>query len=199
MRRAVFLDRDGTLIRNQHYGCNPEAIEFLDGVLDGLKLLKDDGYLLVVVTNQSGIARGFFSEADLAEMHRRVGDLAAAHGVAIDAFYYCPHHPEGVIPAYSRICDCRKPRPGMLLRACADLDILPSASWLIGDILDDVEAGNRAGCRSVLIDVGTEAQPQIPERTPSYVAASFADAVGYVLSDAAQPEAVLARKGRGNG
>ncbi len=182
MRKAVFLDRDGTLIRNRHHGCDPDGIELLGGVPEGLGLLKRAGYALVVVTNQSGIARGLFTEGQLAVMHRRLGGLLEERGAGIDGWYYCPHHPEGVVPRYSIVCDCRKPRPGMVLRGCSELGIDPSASWLIGDILDDVEAGKRAGTRAILLEVGTEGEPDRPERVPDYVALSFLEAVGHILS-----------------
>jgi D,D-heptose 1,7-bisphosphate phosphatase len=181
--RAVFLDRDGTLIRNHHYGCDPDSIELLEGVPDGLKLLKLAGYSLVVVTNQSGVARGYFTEEQLLGMHRRLGEILEREGAGIDAFYYCPHHVEGVVPRYSHACDCRKPAPGMVLRACAEQGIDPRRSWVIGDILDDVEAGKRAGCSAVLLDVGTEGVPDDPEREPDYVAQGFLDAVYHILDD----------------
>ncbi|MGI5835210.1 MAG: D-glycero-alpha-D-manno-heptose-1,7-bisphosphate 7-phosphatase [Chloroflexota bacterium] len=181
MRKAVFLDRDGTLIRNHHYGCDPNSIQLMDGVVEGLKALKEQNYLLVVVTNQSGVARGYFTEAQLEVFHRRLNDLLCQRGVEISAFYYCPHHPDGVIPQYSRECDCRKPRPGMVLKACFDLAIDPTQSWLIGDILDDVEAGKRAGCRAVLLDLGTEGKPERPEREPEYIAMGFLDAARFLL------------------
>jgi len=182
MRRAVFLDRDGVLIRNVHYGCDPDAIQLLSGVPQGLRLLREQGYLLIVVTNQSGVARGYFTEGQLEAMHMRLGEMLMDVGAAIDGFYYCPHHPGGVVPAYTVICDCRKPRPGMILRACADFGIEVASSWLIGDILDDVEAGNRAGCRSILLDVGSESAPESPERMPEYVATDFLDAVHHLLT-----------------
>jgi len=181
MRRAVFLDRDGTLIRNHHYGCNPDRIQLLDGVVEGLRLLQGEGYLLIVVTNQSGIARGFFTEDQLEVMHRRMAELLRRRGVHLSAFYHCPHHPDGVVPAYSVACGCRKPRPGLVLRACSDFKIDPASSWFIGDILDDVEAGKRAGCRSILLDVGSEGEPECPERVPDYVASDFLDAVRHLL------------------
>lgn len=180
MRKAVFLDRDGTLIRNRHYGCDPNNIQLLDGVVEGLKFLKECGFMLVVVTNQSGIARGYFSEGQLAAFHRRLNDLLVQHGAGVAAFYYCPHHPHGTVPRYSRECNCRKPQPGMVLKACSDLGIDPSQSWLIGDILDDIEAGKRAGCRAILLDLGTEGVPERLERNPEYVAKHFLEAVRYL-------------------
>jgi D-glycero-D-manno-heptose 1,7-bisphosphate phosphatase len=154
----------------------------LEGVPKGLRLLKRAGYYLVLVTNQSGIARGFFTEGQLAAMHRRLGAVLEEQGVGIDGWYYCPHHPDGVVPEYSVTCDCRKPRPGLVLRACSDLGLDPSASWMVGDILDDVETGKRAGTRAVLLDVGTEGEPDRPERTPDHVALGFLDAVRYILA-----------------
>lgn len=182
MRKAVFLDRDGTLIRNHHYGCSPENIELLDGVVEGLRRLKDGGFLAIVVTNQSGIARGYFTEDSLAAMHRRLNEILHDQGAGVAAFYYCPHHPEGTVPRYARECSCRKPRPGMVLRACAEFGIAPARSWIIGDILDDVEAGKLAGCRAILLDLGTEGEAEYPERAPEYVARGFLEAVQYLLS-----------------
>ncbi len=179
-RKAVFLDRDGTIIHDQHYGCDPDAIRLADGAIEGLRLLQGLGYRLVVITNQSGVARGFFTEDDLALMHQRLAEILAAEGINISAFYHCPHHPDGSVAGYRLACDCRKPRPGMILRACADLGIEPSRSWMVGDILDDVEAGKTAGCRAVLIDLGTEGEPQSPERTPEYVAANLLDAACHI-------------------
>ena len=185
--KAVFLDRDGTLIRNRHYGCDPDQIELLDGVVGGLRELQRASYRLVVVTNQSGIARGYFDEQRLAAMHRRLAELLAAHGVGITGFYHCPHHPEGTVSGYSGACDCRKPRPGMLLRAARDHGIDLAESWLVGDILDDIEAGRRAGCRSILIDLGSEGPPETELRTPIYVARNFGDAVAFILKTSITP------------
>src|SRR5438105_9598454 len=121
-------------------------------------------------TNQSGIARGYFTETTLGRMHEHLLSQLARLQVRIDGIYYCPHHPDGVIAELAICCDCRKPQPGMLLRAAADLDIDLQRSWFVGDILDDVEAGNRAGCRTILVDLGTEAPPDRALRSPSYVA-----------------------------
>ncbi|MGE5618066.1 MAG: D-glycero-alpha-D-manno-heptose-1,7-bisphosphate 7-phosphatase [Sphingomonadaceae bacterium] len=198
MRKAVFLDRDGTLIRNHPFVCDPDGIELLDGVPEGLRLLKAAGYLLIVVTNQSGIARGFFTERQLAVMHRRLGAMLEERGAAIDGWYYCPHHPEGVVPRYARRCECRKPAPGLVLRGCGDFHVDPRSSWLIGDILDDVEAGKRVGTRAILIDLGTEGEPGRPERTPDYVARGFLEAARHILeSDPAVGRGTVPRPGLG--
>lgn len=167
---AIFLDRDGTLVHARHFPSRPADLILFDGIADGLTALQRQGFQLVVITNQSGIARGYFSPADLDAMHAHLAAELARFGVTLAGIYHCPHHPEGVIPDYAIACDCRKPQPGMLLQAARDLDLDLEASWFLGDILDDVEAGNRAGCRTVLVDLGTERPPDQPLRRPTYVA-----------------------------
>lgn len=169
-QRALFLDRDGTLVHPRHYPSQPEELVLYDGIAPELRSLQAVGFRLVVITNQAGIARGYFTEADLQRMHDYLREQLAGMGVYLDAIYYCPHHPEGVIPELAVRCDCRKPQPGMLLRAAHDLDIDLPASWFLGDILDDIEAGNRAGCRTVLVDLGTERLPTNWLRCPDFVA-----------------------------
>ena len=168
--RALFLDRDGTLVQPRHYPSRPEDLVLFDAVGPELRALQRAGLRLVVITNQSGIARGYFGEADLRRMHDHLAGELARFGVRLDGVYHCPHHPDGVVPELARRCDCRKPQPGMLLRAAADLDLDLARSWFVGDILDDVEAGNRAGCRTILVDLGTEPPPDRPLRRPHYVA-----------------------------
>jgi D-glycero-D-manno-heptose 1,7-bisphosphate phosphatase len=169
-RRAVFLDRDGTLVHPYHYPSRPEHLRLFDGIEPELRRLQGAGFCLVVITNQSGLARGLFTEADLACMHDWLQHRLARASVHLDGIYYCPHHVEGSVPELSIACACRKPEPGMLLRAARDLGLDLARSWLVGDILDDVQAGNRAGCRTVLVDLGTEARPTESERTPGFVA-----------------------------
>lgn len=169
-QRAVFLDRDGTLVHARHYPSRPEELQLYEGIGAGLRRLQERGWKLIVITNQAGIARGYFDEAALERMHAHLRAELAAQGVRITAFYHCPHHPEGVVPELARVCGCRKPAPGMLLRAAREHALDLARSWFVGDILDDVEAGNRAGCRSILVDLGTEAPPRLPLRTPAFVA-----------------------------
>lgn len=168
--RAIFLDRDGTLVHRRHYPSRPEDLRLYDGIGTRLRALQEMGFRLVVITNQSGVARGFFTRDDLERMHAHLRNDLARSGVRLDGIYYCPHHPDGVVPGLAVRCGCRKPRPGMLLRAAEELYLTLEASWLVGDILDDVEAGNRVGCRSVLVDLGTEAPPREPLRRPAFVA-----------------------------
>jgi D-glycero-D-manno-heptose 1,7-bisphosphate phosphatase len=176
-RRAVFLDRDGTLVYPRHYPSHPEELRLYENIGPGLRRLQKAGFRLVVITNQAGIARGYFTENDLHLMHEYLSGELARLGVQLDAIYYCPHHPDGVIPELAFRCQCRKPAPGMLLAAAADLNIDLARSWLVGDILDDVEAGHRAGCRSILVDLGTESLPSQPLRTPDFVARDTAHAL----------------------
>lgn len=178
--RALFLDRDGTLVQPRHYPSRPEHLVLFEGIEAGLHDLQSAGFRIVIVTNQSGIARGLFTEEDLALMHTALCRSLDALGVHVDAIYHCPHHIAGTIPPLAVDCDCRKPRPGMLLQAAADLDLDLSRSWFLGDILDDVEAGNRAGTRTVLVDLGTESPPDRAMRQPSYVARDTAHALAIV-------------------
>jgi D-sedoheptulose 7-phosphate isomerase len=174
--KAVFLDRDGTLIVNRHYGSDPDEIELFDGVVEGLQELRSAGYKLVLVSNQSGVARGYFDEAAVARMHDRLQRMLDRHGAALDGMEYCPHHPEGDTSPYAVECACRKPAPGMLRRAARKHGVNLSASWMVGDIEADVEAGRRAGARTVL--VGSEAA-QLP---PDHRAEGFAAAVRHILA-----------------
>ncbi|HLI09223.1 MAG TPA: HAD family hydrolase [Ktedonobacteraceae bacterium] len=176
-RRAVFLDRDGTLVYPRHYPSHPKELRLYENIGPGLRRLQKAGFRLVVITNQAGIARGYFTESDLHFMHRYLSSELTRLGVQLDAIYYCPHHPEGVIRELALRCQCRKPAPGMLLAASADLDIDLTRSWFVGDILDDVEAGHRAGCRSILVDLGTEPLPSQPLRCPDFVARDTAHAL----------------------
>jgi D-glycero-D-manno-heptose 1,7-bisphosphate phosphatase len=168
--RALFLDRDGTLVHPRHYPSTPEELILFDHLGPELRALQAAGFRLVVITNQSGLALGYFTEGDLRRMHDHLGAELAQLGVRLDGIYHCPHHPEGVVPALAVACACRKPQPGLLLRAATDLHLDLGSSWFVGDILDDVEAGKRAGCRTILVDVGTEAPPTHPLRHPDVVA-----------------------------
>lgn len=168
--RAIFLDRDGTLVQPEYYPSRPEDLHLYSNIGPELRALQKRGFRFVIITNQSGVAHGYFTEADLQAMHAYLMAQLADQGVHIDGIYYCPHHPDGVIPELAIRCTCRKPQPGMLLQAASDLAIDLERSWFIGDILDDVEAGNRAGCRTVLVDLETEAVPEQFYRQPTFVA-----------------------------
>lgn len=169
-QRAVFLDRDGTLVHPRHYPSRPADLRLYAGIGPELRQLQQAGFHLVVITNQSGVARGYFTTEVLGRLHQHLAAELGRFGVTLSGVYYCPHHPDGVIPELAIRCDCRKPAPGMLLAAARNLGLDLRRSWLVGDILDDVEAGRRAGCRAVLVDLGTEARPRQRIRRPDFVA-----------------------------
>jgi D-glycero-D-manno-heptose 1,7-bisphosphate phosphatase len=169
-RHAVFLDRDGTLVHPYHYPSRPEHLRIYESIGPALHRLQNQGFALVLVTNQSGIARGYFTEEDLSLMHAHLQYSLAACDVTLDGIYFCPHHPDGVIPELAIRCDCRKPRPGMILQAAHQLELDVATSWFVGDTLDDVEAGNRAGCHTILVDLGTEQVPKLAIRQPDFIA-----------------------------
>lgn len=150
--KAVFLDRDNTLIEDPGYINHPNQVHLLPGAAAALAQLRRMGYLLVVVSNQSGVARGIVTEEVLEKIHRQLNRRLTDEGASLDAIYYCPYHPEGVIPKYRMESELRKPAPGMLLQAAADLDIDLDRSWMIGDTYRDIAAGMRAGCKTILID-----------------------------------------------
>ncbi|HET7095448.1 MAG TPA: HAD family hydrolase [Thermomicrobiales bacterium] len=179
-RPAIFLDRDGTLVEPRHYPRRAAELTLYDGIAAPLRRLREAGFALVIVTNQSGIARALFTESDLRAMHDDLRERLAGLGVVIDAIEHCPHHPDGAIAELAIRCTCRKPMPGMLLRAAADLDLDLSRSWMVGDILDDVDAGHRAGCKSILVDLGTESWPADPRRLPDFAARDTAHALAIV-------------------
>lgn len=180
VKRAVFLDKDGTLVHDVPYNVDPARIRLAPGAGAALRRLRQSGFRLFVVSNQSGVARGLFRESALAGVRERIAQLLARAAVALDGFYYCPHGPSppGAPPA----CDCRKPAPGMLLRAAREHQLALERCWMVGDILDDVEAGRRAGCRTVLIDNGNETEWRFaPLRRPHWRAPGLAQAAGIIL------------------
>jgi len=177
---AVFLDRDNTLIHDPGYLRDPGQVRLVDGAADALKRLRGGGYMLVVVSNQSGVARGYLTEEDVAAVHRRMLELLAERGAGVDRIYYCPYldGPEAVIEAYRRDSELRKPRPGMLLLAARELGIDLSRSWMIGDSERDVDAGRAAGCRAILVTKGGTAGPTNAEWTTD----SLLAAAEYILN-----------------
>ena len=192
MNRAVFLDRDGTLNREVDFLADPAQLELLPGVAEGLARLAEDQWRLCVVTNQSGVARGLVSEADLAEIHTRLRKLLSRKGAHLDWIGHCPHHPDHGPAGLRRVCDCRKPEPGLLQRAAVELDIDLTRSWMVGDSARDLEAGRAAGCQSILVGTGNGAQTleamEVHERKPLLAAPDFQGVVELILEDPTQPE-----------
>ena len=154
MEKVIFLDRDGTLNVEVNYLHRKEDLVLLPGVPEALKAFKDQGYKLVVITNQAGVARGYYTEEDVKELHRYMNELLAGQGAGIDAFYYCPHHPEHGIGKYKIPCHCRKPETGRFEMAEQDFEVDKASSWMIGDKLIDIEAGRNYGVRTVLVGTG---------------------------------------------
>ena len=148
--RAVFLDRDGTIAEDVNYCSRTEDFRVLPTVPEAIRLLNESGFKVVVITNQSGLARGVFTEETLAQIHGKMEKELAKHGARVNAIYYCPHHPdEG--------CDCRKPKTGLLEKASEGLGLDLKSSYMIGDMQKDIDAGRAAGCRTILVTTGPEA------------------------------------------
>lgn len=186
---AVFVDKDGTLVEDRPYNVDPARMRFTAGALDGLRLLHAHGFRIVVVTNQPGVALGYFGLDALLRLRQALARRLARAGVPLAGFYACPHAPG---PAAGPPCACRKPAPGLLQQAARAHGLDLARSWMVGDILDDVEAGQRAGCRSVLLDVGNETLWQHgPWRTPHVRAMNLHDAALQIVS-AAEPAARMA-------
>ncbi len=184
MKRAVFLDRDGTVIEEVGYLNRLDRVAFFPWSVDAIRVLNEAGLLVVVVTNQAGVARGYFDEALVRETHALIDRRLAAGGARVDAYYYCPHHPDGVVESFRQACECRKPRPGMIRQAAGDLDIDIAGSFVVGDRWLDVEMGRAAGTGAVLVRTG---YGQNEERRPEgqvaadYVADNLMDAASWIL------------------
>ena len=181
---AVFLDRDGTINLEADYLYRIDDFEFIQGVPQAIKKLKKAGYLVIVVTNQSGVARGYFSLDDVTRLHEHIQKHLTAAGTGIDAFYVCPHHPEKGQGAYLKKCDCRKGQPGLLFQAGADLGLDLQKSFMIGDKVADIEAGENAGCQPILVltGYGHESRHQI-EVNRAVVCEDLGAAVDVILEN----------------
>lgn len=183
MTKACFLDRDGVLIVEKNYLSEVAAVELEQGAAEATSLLRQHGFKVIVVSNQAGVARGYFPEARIGIIHDHIDRLLAEGGGGVDAWYYCPHHPKGSVKEYTCECGCRKPEPGMLLQAAREHAIEMSESYMIGDKLGDLEAGSRAGCQAgvlVLTGHGEEIEPE-QLKDVRYVARNILDAVKIIL------------------
>ena len=153
---VAFLDRDGVLNVDHGYVHRPERLEWVAGAPEAVRLLNEAGIPVIVITNQSGVARGYFGETDVQQFHAHVQEQLRARGAHVDAFYYCPHHPQGTVAEFAIACDCRKPKPGMLERAARDFAVDRRRSFLIGDKDDDVAAAAAFGVRGIRFDAKTQ-------------------------------------------
>ena len=191
VNRAIFLDRDGTLIREAGYAQHREDLHIYPRAFEAVRQINQSGILAIVITNQSAVARGLLTEEMLLLLHRHLNGMFQEQGVHLDAFYYCPHHPEGY-GHYKRVCQCRKPEPGLLFQAAQDFQIDLGASHLIGDRLLDVEAAHQAGCGSVLVKTGfgrTELKSLSKASSgicPHFIAEDTLDGVNWILGRSAK-------------
>lgn len=177
-RAAVFIDKDGTLVHDVPHNVDPQRIRLTHGAAEALAALCAAGYALVVVTNQPGIAQGQFTSDALDGVRARLDQLLGVSGVSLAGFYFCPHEENEWMP-----CTCRKPQPGLIVRAAAELELDVARSWMLGDILHDVEAGRRAGCRAALVHCGHEDQWELtPWRIPDVIVPDLPAAARFILA-----------------
>jgi len=182
MKKAIFVDKDGTLINDIPYNVDPQLVSLMRNTTKGLRAMQAAGFDLVIVSNQPGLALGRFHEGELKLAMQKLFDLLAAEDIFPLAAYCCPHAVEGTVTPYARSCECRKPMPGLLLCAAQELGISLADSWMIGDILNDIEAGHRAGCKTILIDNGNETEWVTgPWRKPDHIASDIDEASTYPL------------------
>lgn len=182
---VVLMDKDGTLIEDLPYNVDPSRVRLAPGAADALRRLGAAGFGVAIVTNQSGVARGYFDEADLDALAGHLRSVLAGLGVPLLGFYACPHLPDGEVEAYAVECDCRKPAPGLIRRAVSDLGIDPAATWFIGDAWMDAAAGRAAGCRTIMVGPDAAAAEDLPpDRRPDHGVRDMAAAADIVLAEA---------------
>ena len=183
---AAFLDRDGTIIEEVGYLDRPERIELFPWTVDAIRALNRAGIQVVMISNQSGVARGFFDESTVETIHRRLATMLEAGGAVINAYYYCPHHPHGTVPAYACVCECRKPAAGLVERAVRELGVDPRQSFTVGDRWLDVALARTVGARGILVRTGygriEEARPASGVQADAIVN-NLIEAVGWMLSN----------------
>jgi len=206
MSTAIFLDRDGVLIEDVDLLTNPDDIRILEGVPQALRSLKEAGFRLIVISNQTVVARGLVTEQEVYAIHAKVECLLDQTGAPrLDGFYFCPHHPNATLPAYRIACECRKPRPGLLLQAAREHNLNLVASFIVGDRITDIIAGASVGCRTVLVQTGKHQAPPIEtveplDRSiqPDHTCANLGEAARWIL--ALRPfDTAHGRRGSGQG
>ena len=189
--RAIFLDRDGTINEDVGYIERLDRLVIIPAAFEAIRLINLNGFKAVVVTNQAGIAKGLFNEAFVMQTNERLQEFLRQKGAAIDAFYFCPHHPTEGVPPYRQVCDCRKPAPGLFYQAARDMDIDLAASFMVGDRYRDMEAAHRAGVKGVLVKTGYGADvlenigpdQETPEAKPDHIAENILEAVHWILEN----------------
>ena len=181
MDKAVFLDRDGTI--NVDTGFTHKIHQFEKGAIEGLQLLQNSDYKLIIITGQSGIGRGYYTEEDYFKFMQYMYSQLRRNGIKIDKDYFCPHHPTEAIGEYKINCNCRKPKIGMLEQAAQDFDIDLLESWVIGDKTDDIEMGIRACCKTILVKTGKAGQDKHFLVNPNYIAENLVEAAEFILKN----------------
>jgi D-glycero-D-manno-heptose 1,7-bisphosphate phosphatase len=184
-RAAVFLDRDGTIIEEVGYLDRPERVALYPFSIAAIRALNRAGFRVIMVSNQSGVARGFFDEAMLDVVHKHVAALLAAGGAHLDAYYYCPHHPDGRVAEFARHCECRKPGRGLVDRAVQELSVDPLRSYTVGDRWLDVKLAANVGARGILVRTGYGALEESrlpPDVKPDAVVNNLIEATGWILA-----------------
>ena len=190
-KRAIFLDRDGTINEEVGYIEHLDRLRIIPEAYEAIRLINVSSFMAIVVTNQAGIAKGLFNEAFVKQTNERLQEFLGQKGAAIDAFYFCPHHPTEGVPPYRRVCGCRKPAPGLFYQAARDMDIDLAASYMIGDRYRDMEAAHRAGMKGVLVKTGYGADvlgnigpdQETPETRPDHIAENILKAVHWILEN----------------
>lgn len=194
--KAAFLDKDGTLMEDIPYNSDPQKFVFTPGVVKGLRLLSQAGFRLVVISNQSGVARGFFPKESLGPMETKLRQMFQSEGLDLEGVYWCPHHPDGNHPEWGVGCDCRKPAPGMLQQAASELNIDLASSWMIGDRDSDIGAAHNAGCHGALLANPTQG-PLDPK--PDLVASNFCELATGIVTLSQAPANTQANKATHHG
>jgi len=183
VNREVFLDRDGVITQEPpHYAHEVSQLKLIPKTADAIRLLNENGFVVIVTSNQAGIAYGYYQEEDAILFHQAMKENLAQEGAHIDAIYYCPHHPEAKVERYRVDCNCRKPKPGMLIRAEKELNIDLKQSFIVGDKLSDIEAGKRVGCKTIMVRTGHGVEElKSKEIDCDYVANDLHGAVQHIL------------------
>ncbi len=183
------MDRDGTINEEVNYLSRPEDVRLIPGAARAIARLNAAGLAVVVISNQSGLARGYFDEADLAVVQARLNKLLGAEGARVDAYYFCPHHPDGVVEHYTLVCDCRKPAPGLIRQAAEEMGLALGGSFMIGDRLLDVACGRALGLAGIMVRTGhDDGPPRIALEEPDHVADDLAEAVEWILARLAEED-----------
>ncbi len=188
MDKVIFLDRDGTLNEEVHYLYRQEDLRLLSGVPEAVRLLREAGFKIVVITNQAGVARGYYTCEDVENLHRYMNNLLEKEGARIDAFYYCPHHPEYGVGIYRQVCRCRKPDIGMFEKAEENFEVDKAHSYMIGDKRLDIQAGKNYGVFSILVGTGygaglkEESDEKGEEPFYDFYAKTLVDAAEYIIA-----------------